>query len=86
MFYCFPQWADECGFRAYYSACAHPEMVRLFERSGFSMEDVQLRYYQSIYFKPFLPLYLLSLAYDLLLWNTNCRRLCSQILLIARRD
>lgn len=82
----FPQWIDDCGFPAHYDHCAYPELTRLHARNGLRIEELHLRYYQSIYFKPFLPIYLISLAYDLLLWAVNFKPLCSQILLVARRD
>jgi len=81
----FPQWIDECGFPAHYDHCAYPELVRLHLRNGFRIEELYLRYYQSIYFKPFLPIYLISLAYDLLLWIVDFKPLGSQILLVAQR-
>jgi hypothetical protein len=84
--YFFPNWSDECGFRAHCDSCGYPEMPRLYERSGFIVEDIQLRYHQSIYFKPFLPIYLVSLAYDLILWALDFRWLSSQLLVVARRQ
>jgi SAM-dependent methyltransferase len=82
----FPQWVDECGFRAYYDVCGYPEMARLHIENGFAVEELQLRYYQSIYFKPFLPIYLVSLAYDLALWAIDARWLSCQMVLVARRS
>jgi SAM-dependent methyltransferase len=82
----FPQWADECGFRAYYDVCGYPEMTRLHLKNGFTVEELHLRYYQSIYFKPFLPIYLVSLAYDLVLWAIDVRWLSCQMVLVARRS
>ena len=82
----FPQWADECGFRAYYDVCGYPEMSRLHIKNGFTVEELHLRYYQSIYFKPLLPIYLISLAYDLALWAIDARWLSCQMVLVARRS
>ena len=81
----FPQWADECGFPTFYNHCSYPELPRLHERHGLEVEELHLRYYQSIYFKPFLPIYLVSVAYDLILWALQIRFLSSQILIVARR-
>ena len=82
----FPQWADECGFRAYYDKCGYPEMAALHTSKGFVLEEVQLRYYQSIYFKPFFPVYTLFVAYDLLIWLSGIKWLCCQLLIVARRS
>ncbi len=81
----FPKWQDVCGFKAYYRNCYYPRMIALFRRSGFAIEKVQIRYYQSIYYKMFLPLYLIMLAYDLALWLVRARPLAAQILLVARK-
>jgi SAM-dependent methyltransferase len=81
----FPQWADECGFPTFYDHCSYPELPRLHERNGLMIEELHLRYYQSIYFKPFLPIYLISVLYDLTLWALRIRFLCSQIVIVARR-
>jgi SAM-dependent methyltransferase len=81
----FPQWVDECGFRAFYDCCDYPKMAQLHVANGFAIEELEVRYYQSIYFKPCLPLYLLSLVYDLTLWALDAQKLCCQIMLVARR-
>ncbi len=81
----FPGWSDECGFRAFYDSCAYPEMLRLHKRAGLEVEAVELRYYQSIYFKPLLPVYLISLAYDLVLWLLDVKPLSSQLFIVAHR-
>jgi len=85
LFSLFPEWRDTCGFRAYYDRCAWPEMRQAFEAAGFAVERFELRYYQSIYCKFFVPLFLVSLVYDFVLWSLSARRLCSQIFIVARR-
>lgn len=81
----YPEWRDACGFRAHYDRCTWPEMVTAFESAGFRVERVELRYYQSIYFKFFVPLYVLSLIYDLTIWAMAARRLCCQMFIVAER-
>lgn len=61
-------------------------MGEMFAASGFRVERVEFRYYQSIYFKMFAPLYALSRIYDLLLWRLSARPFCCQMLIVARRD
>ncbi len=85
LYYIFPQWKDTCGFRAYYNNCYYPRILLLLERNGFEIEQIYIRYYQSIYFKFFVPFYCISLLYDFLLWAFDVRFLCAQILLVARK-
>ena len=81
----FPNWSDKCGFKAFYSNCTYHQAVSLFQRNGFEIDEIELRYYQSIYFKFFVPFYLVSLTYDLLIWALDIKALCAQIFLVARK-
>lgn len=81
----FPEWKAECGFPAHYDRCTWAEMEDLARRQGLEIAEGHRKYYQSIYFKFFLPLYVLSLAYDLALWTADVRPLASQILLVVRK-
>jgi len=81
----FPEWASECGFRAYYNDCHFPEIVRRHSAAGFAVSRIEFRYYQSIYFKFFVPFYLISLTYDLALYALDVRRLACQILIVGRK-
>lgn len=83
--YVFPEWSDECGFKTHYDNCYYPRVIQLFEGNGFEIETAEYRYYQSIYFKFFVPLYLLSVLYDLLIWSLGLKVLCCQIFVVARR-
>ena len=85
LFYFFPEWKEECGFHAYYANCYHPRIEELFSASGFHVQEVQFRFYQSIYYKFFVPFYLVSLGYDFAVWAIGARRLACQILLIAEK-
>ena len=76
--YIFPQWKDTCGFRAYYNKCYYPRILLLLESNGFEIEQTYIRYYQSIYFKFFVPFYCISLLYDFLLWAFDVRFLCGR--------
>jgi hypothetical protein len=68
-----------------YDVCAWPEMGQTFGSAGFELERVELRYYQSIYYKFFVPLFFLFLCYDLIVWGLSANKLCSQMLIIGRR-
>jgi SAM-dependent methyltransferase len=85
LFTFFPQWREACGFLAHYDHCAWPEMINCFTAAGFHIRRIEFRYYQSIYFKFFVPLFLISLLYDLVLWMLAARRLCCQMFIVAER-
>ena len=85
LYYFFPQWRDACGFKAYYDRCWYAAMRRTFEANGFTITEMTCRYYQSIYYKFFVPLYLLMLTYDAVIATLKIRNLCCQILLIAEK-
>jgi SAM-dependent methyltransferase len=81
----FPEWAEDCGFRAYYSVCHFPAIAQHHSQVGFAISRLEFRYYQSIYFKFFVPLFLVSLLYDLALYALDARRLACQILIVGRK-
>jgi ubiquinone/menaquinone biosynthesis C-methylase UbiE len=73
------------GFPAYYDDCSPSEMERLFARSGFTVVRTKWSSYQSDYYGFFLPLYLLSLAYDLIVQRLNIRHLAATVLIVAQK-
>jgi SAM-dependent methyltransferase len=81
----FPDSRGVLGFPAFYDQCTEPAMNRLLHEVGFQLVDSRCYYYQSLYYKKFFPLYLVSLVYDLILWRLNIRILASQILIVAKR-
>ena len=83
--YFHPQWKDECGFRAFYDRCYFSAIRTLLATNGFKNPQFVFRYYQSIYFDFFYPLYILMLAYDLLIWLFSARNLACGILVTAER-
>jgi ubiquinone/menaquinone biosynthesis C-methylase UbiE len=80
-----PQFRDECGFKAYYDHCYPSAMTRVLEKQGFEVVHEEVRYYQSIYYDFFVPLYLVMVLYDLLAAATGFRNLGCQMLFVARR-
>jgi SAM-dependent methyltransferase len=81
-----PQWKDECGFIAYYDHCYFSAIRSLLDRNGLQNPQFTFRYYQSIYFDFFLPLYVLMLLYDLGTWFLGIRNLACGILVTATRN
>ncbi len=80
----FPQWADSCGFIAHYTDCYMPKMAENYEKHGFDIEELKVRYYQSIYFKWIFPIYLISLTYDLFMYSMKIKRLGCQLFIVAK--
>ncbi len=73
------------GFPAYYDECSAPAMRRLLEREGFHLLELQAGYYQADYFAFFLPLYVLSALYELLLYAFGLEALAANVLVVARK-
>lgn len=80
-----PHWKDECGFIAYYDECYFSAIQKLLDRHGFSNYQFVFRYYQSIYYDFFFPLYAIMLLYDLVIWFFGIRNLACGILFVASR-
>jgi len=80
-----PQWQEDCGFPAFYDRCYFSAVRALLEHNGFENAQFIFRYYQSIYFDFFFPLYTLMSAYDLLLSILQIRNLACAILVTAER-
>lgn len=80
-----PDFRAECGFKAYYDGTHYEGIRRRLEQAGFTDIRIHLRYYQSIYFDFFVPLYLVSLAWDLAAWALGARNLASQLIVVAQK-
>ena len=59
-------------------------MRRRLRDLGFDIIESRCYYYQSLYYKAVFPLYLISLAYDIILWRLDIKVLASQILIVAK--
>jgi SAM-dependent methyltransferase len=79
----FPE--GNCGFRAFYRDCHDSAFRAILARHGFELVEVRPGYYQSFYFDFFLPLYLLSAAYELLVRGLGLRDLAAYLLVVARK-
>jgi len=86
LFLFFPKWKDVCGFKAYYADCYSSKIIRAAEASQLDIEFIRYRYYQSIYYKFFIPIYIVSIMYDLLIWLLDAKLLSSQILFVAKKQ
>lgn len=73
------------GFPAYYDHCSPLEMERLLTRSGFKVIRTEWSSYQSDYYGFFIPLYLLSLGYDLIVQRLNIRRFAATVVIVAQK-
>jgi SAM-dependent methyltransferase len=81
----FPSQKGICGFPALYDACYCSAIVNLLHKNGFDLIDVTPSYYQSQYFSFFFPLFVLSAAYELLVWRLGLRNMAAYLLVVARK-
>lgn len=80
-----PQVQGICGFPAFYDRCYHSAMSRLLDANGFDVEDSSVSYYQSRYYNFFVPAYLLSALYELVVRAAGRRDLAAYLLVVARK-
>jgi SAM-dependent methyltransferase len=73
------------GFPATYSNCSPFQMRNVLERNGFRVVINKVCHYQAFYYSAFLPLYLLSLAYDGFTRALKIESLASSALVVAER-
>jgi SAM-dependent methyltransferase len=73
------------GFPATYFNCSPNLMRKVLERNGFRNVLKKVCHYQSFYYSAFLPLYLLSLAYDWITRALKIESLASSALIVAER-
>ncbi len=72
-------------FRAYYDRCFYSGLRFLLSEAGFQVEKVYVSYYQSHYFSFFVPLFLLSSLYELLLYCLELKDLAACLIVVARK-
>ena len=80
-----PGTEGKCGFRAYYDRCYYSAARRLLRRHGFDEVEVRVSYYQSWYVTSFLPAYLLSSFYELVVRAFKARNLGAYVVVVARK-
>ena len=74
-----------CGFPVVYDRCYPAAIRRLFTTHGFEIVELRPSYYQSSYFAFFVPLFLLSSAYEIVLQWLGVENLCAHALVVARK-
>jgi SAM-dependent methyltransferase len=74
-----------CGFPAFYDRCSPSEITRLLERRGFHVHECRVSYYQSRYYSFFVPAYLASVAYELVIAALRRRELAAYLLVVAQK-
>jgi 2-polyprenyl-6-hydroxyphenyl methylase/3-demethylubiquinone-9 3-methyltransferase len=74
------------GFPAYYDRCYYSAVEKLLQENGLEVIEARFSYYQSQYFKGFLPLYLASVSYELLLRAVGAKNLCPYAVIVARKS
>jgi ubiquinone/menaquinone biosynthesis C-methylase UbiE len=73
------------GFPARYEHCTASEMEDVLRRHGFEVERTEVSYYQSDYFGFLVPLYLLSVGYELVVRALGRRDLAAVVMVVGRK-
>jgi ubiquinone/menaquinone biosynthesis C-methylase UbiE len=81
----FPWSEGVLGYRTYYDNCSYRAMRRVHQRHGFELVDSRVSYYQSSYFAPVLPAYLISVGYELVIARLDLRQLAASLLIVGRK-
>lgn len=85
LFYIHPTFRGECGFEAFYDRMYFSKVMELLKSHGFEVIEVRVRYFQSMYYDFFVPFFVISLAYDLLLYFLGARNLAAQLFFVAQK-
>jgi SAM-dependent methyltransferase len=80
-----PECSGKLGFESHYNKTYVSAMRTLLIRNGFEVENVFVSYYQSGYYNFFLPLYLLSAIYELLVKTLRVENLAAKVLIVAKK-
>jgi ubiquinone/menaquinone biosynthesis C-methylase UbiE len=80
-----PESKGVLGFKTYYHRCTADQMEQALKTAGFSIESTTVSYFQSNYFSFFLPFYLASAAFELVVWKLNLRNHAATVMIVARK-
>lgn len=73
------------GFPAFYDNCYYSAITALLDKHGFDVVDVRFDYYQSTYYFFFVPLFLLSALYEMVISRLEIKNLSAYMLVVARK-
>jgi SAM-dependent methyltransferase len=73
------------GFPATYNNCWPGRMREILGRNGLRVLGTELCFYQSHYYASFLPVYLCSVAYDLLMKGLNLETMAASVCMFAEK-
>jgi ubiquinone/menaquinone biosynthesis C-methylase UbiE len=80
-----PGTEGQLGFPAFYDNCSISEISSLLNKYDFEIVELRVTYYQSYYFDFFVPLYLVSVVYELAIRALGAKSLAAAVLVVARR-
>jgi SAM-dependent methyltransferase len=80
-----PECQGAVGFRTYYDRTYASGIRRLLNSKGFEIVDLRVSYYQSGYYNFFLPLYLFSALYELVIYSLGWEDMAAKVMVVARR-
>jgi SAM-dependent methyltransferase len=80
-----PECKGTIGFQAHYDRTYPSAIATLFTKHGFDVIGHKVSYYQSGYYNFFLPLYLLSALYELVLYALRVENLGAKAMIVAKR-
>jgi SAM-dependent methyltransferase len=80
-----PECSGKLGFESHYDKTYVSGMRDLLVRNGFEVEKVLVSYYQSGYYNFFLPFYLLSAIYELLVQALRAENLAAKVMIVAKK-
>ena len=72
-------------FPAFYDKCTYSISLYVLECNDFSVVHTAFSYYQSDYFDAFIPAYLVSTLYELVVSAINARNLATYMLVVAQK-
>jgi ubiquinone/menaquinone biosynthesis C-methylase UbiE len=80
-----PECRGRLGFRTYYDRTYASGLREMLERNGFDLVDLKVSYYQSGYYNFFVPLYVLSALYELVLYIIRVDDLAAKLMVVGRK-
>jgi ubiquinone/menaquinone biosynthesis C-methylase UbiE len=80
-----PECEGRLGFEAFYDRTYASAMKSIMERNGFGAVRTTTSFYQSGYYNFFIPLYVVSALYELVIFALCADNLASKVMIIARK-